>query len=187
MFTRHAVDNVSYFFFFCRWLCQEQENTLFNTTTPSGTPGAPQGDQLVLRVTSRTSNRSAALHRYFSLCNFYKNTKGTLTFVVLCLLDSFNALCWFRPFLSFLRWSSSGVFIVTWSGQVTSQATVTSTFSKRVLSRCGRWVHSYHILDLLRYCKITSTLEVGIFRRLTIRLWFRTKRCFALFIEILRI
>lgn len=49
---------------FCRWWCQGQESTLFNITTPFGTPDAPQGDQPVLRATNRILSRSVASHRY---------------------------------------------------------------------------------------------------------------------------
>lgn len=50
-----------------RWWCRGQESILFNTTTPSGTPDAPQGDQPVLRATNRTLNRLAASPRYVDL------------------------------------------------------------------------------------------------------------------------
>ena len=51
----------------CRWWCQGQESTRFNTIIPSGTPDAPQGDQPVRRATNRTLSRLAASLRYVDL------------------------------------------------------------------------------------------------------------------------
>lgn len=48
----------------CRWWCRGLESTLSNTTTPSGTRDAPQGDQPALRATNRTLNRLAASPQY---------------------------------------------------------------------------------------------------------------------------
>lgn len=113
----------------CRWWFQGQVSTLFSTTTPSGTPDAPQGDQPAPRATNRILNRLAALPRYVHFHKFdRKHTQPA----------SFNSSsCWL---LSLLRWSSSGVSIVTWSVQVIWQAIVTSTSSRRALNPCGRSV-----------------------------------------------
>lgn len=104
----------------CRWWFQGQVSTLFSTTTPSGTPDAPQGDQPAPRATNRILNRLAALPRYVHFHKFdLKQTQPI----------SFNSnSCWL---LSLLRWSSSGVSIVTWSVQVTWRAIVTFTSSRR--------------------------------------------------------
>lgn len=113
----------------CRWWFQGQVSTLFSTTTLSGTPDAPQGDQPAPRATNRTLNRLAALPRYVHFHKFdLKQTQPT----------SFNSDSYWL--LSLLRWSSSGVSIVTWSVLVTWQAIVTFTSSRRALNPCGRSV-----------------------------------------------
>lgn len=56
-----------------------------------------------------------------------------------CGLNWFSLLWNPAVYWVFSRWSSSGVSIVTWSGPVIWRATVTSTSSRRVSNRCGRY------------------------------------------------
>lgn len=115
----------------CRWWFRGQGSTHSSTTTPFGTQDARRGGLPAHRATNRISSRLAALPRY--VCTLIWSSYSSS-----CCLNSLNATsCWLS---SLLRWSSSGVFTVTWSAQVTWQVTVTSTSSKRALSPCGRSV-----------------------------------------------
>lgn len=70
----------------------------------------------------------------FALMNLFSCSHGSYCYLTLSLVAP---SCWLS---SLLRWSSSGVFTVTWFARVTWQVTVTSTSSKRALSPCGRSV-----------------------------------------------